>query len=130
MDDTPTRAPTGILDSLRSLGDHLVAGLQDRLQLLSLELQAEKLRLIQTFVWISAVIFTAMMAITFASLALVYWLWESARLCALGGLAIVYTGALALLVIAFRRYLARQPDPFAATLDELGADRACIRKPN
>jgi uncharacterized membrane protein YqjE len=31
------------------------------------------------------------------------------------------------IIIAFRRYLARQPRPFAATLHEIGEDRACIR---
>jgi hypothetical protein len=37
-----------------------------------------------------------------------------------------YTGAL-VAIIAFRRFLARQPHPFAATLHEIGEDRACIR---
>ena len=38
--------------------------------------------------------------------------------------------ALVGIVVAFRRYLARQPHPFAATLDEIGNDRACIRNPS
>jgi len=100
---------------------------QDRIALLSVELQEEKLRLIQIFFWISAAVFTGMMAIMFASLTIVYLLWESARLAALGGLTLLYGGALAAIVIAFRRYLARQPRPFDATLHELTADRACIR---
>jgi len=70
------------------------------------------------------------MAITFASLTLVYIFWESARLAVLGGLAVLYTAALMAIIVAFRRYLARQPDPFAATLHEIGEDRACIRTEN
>jgi hypothetical protein len=31
------------------------------------------------------------------------------------------------MVFGFRRYIARQPGPFAATLQELGSDRASIR---
>ena len=39
-------------------------------------------------------------------------------LAVLGGLTVLYAGALLAIVIAFRRYLARQPRPFAATLQE------------
>ncbi|MDP2137663.1 MAG: phage holin family protein [Candidatus Didemnitutus sp.] len=118
------------MGSLRALGDGLVASLQDRLELLSLELQEEKFRLIQTFIWISAAVFTGMMAVTFASLTVVYLFWESARLAVLGGLALLYTGALGLIIVALRRFLARQPNPLAATLDEISKDRACIRTDN
>jgi uncharacterized membrane protein YqjE len=103
---------------------------QDRLELFTVELQEEKFRLIQTFIWISAAVFTGMMAITFASLTLVYLFWESARLAVLGGLTVLYTGALVVIIISFRRYRARQPSPFAATLHEIGEDRACIRTEN
>src|SRR3954471_8353182 len=119
--------PPGYLGSLRSLAAGVLAGAQERIELFSVELQEEKLRLIQSFIWISVIVFTAMMAITFASLGVVYLFWESARLVALGGLTLLYTGALASLVVAFRRFLARQPRPFAATLDALESDRTCIR---
>jgi uncharacterized membrane protein YqjE len=125
-----THPPEGYLSSLRSLGDGFLASLQDRLKLFTVELQEEKFRLVQTFIWISAAVFSGVMAITFASLTLVYLFWESARLAVLGGLALLYTAALVAIIVAFRRYLARQPDPFAATLHELGADRACIRTEN
>jgi uncharacterized membrane protein YqjE len=125
--ETATPGPAGFLGSLRSLGDGLLASVQDRLQLFTVELQEEKFRLIQTFIWISAAVFTGMMAIAFASLTLVYLFWESARLAVLGGLTVLYAGALVVIIIAFRRYLARQPSPFAATLHEIGEDRACIR---
>ena len=122
-----TPAPMGYLSSLRSLGEGLLASVQDRLELFTVELQEEKFRLIQTFIWISAAVFAGMMAITFASLTLVYLFWDSARLAVLGGLTVLYAGALVVIMIAFRRYLARQPKPFAATLHEIGEDRACIR---
>ncbi|SDS13727.1 phage holin family protein [Opitutus sp. GAS368] len=120
-------ASPGLLGSFRTLGDALVATLQDRLELVSVELQEEKFRLIQIFVWISAAVFSGMMAITFASLTLVYYCWESARLAVLGGLALLYAGALVAIVVSLRRFLARQPKPFAATLQEIGEDRSCIR---
>jgi len=127
---TAPSAPAGILDSLRVLGDSLLATVQDRLELFSVELQEEKFRLIRIFLWISTAVFTGMMAITFASLTLVYLFWESARLAVLGGLTAFYTVALVVIVVTLRRILAHQPIPFTATLEELGEDRSCIRTEN
>jgi uncharacterized membrane protein YqjE len=128
--ETASSAPAGFLGSLRALGDGLLLTVQDRLELFSVELQEEKFRLIQTFIWISAAVFTGMMAVTFASLTLVYLFWESARLAVLGGLTVFYAGVLAVIVLAFRRFLARQPSPFSATREEIQEDRACIRSEN
>jgi uncharacterized membrane protein YqjE len=128
--ETPATPPEGYLNSLRTLGDGLLASVQDRFELFTVEFQEEKLRLIQSFIWISAAVFTGMMAITFASLSLVYIFWESARLAVLVGLTIVYAGGFTAIVVAFKRYVSRQPNPFSATLHELGEDRACIRTRN
>jgi len=127
---TAPPSPTGFLHSFRVLGDSLLATVQDRLELFSVELQEEKFRLIQTFVWISAAVFTGMMTVAFASLTLVYFFWESARLTVLGGLTLLYAGALVAIIVAFRRFIARQPAPFAATRQEIGEDRTCIRNGN
>lgn len=124
---TAAPAHVGWLQSLRSLGDDVLGGVQERLELFTVELQEEKFRLIQTFVRISAAVFAAMLAITFASLALVYLCWETARFTVLVGLAVFYTSALVVILVTLRRYLDRQPKPFAATLHELNEDRACIR---
>jgi len=128
--DSPPPAPAGLLDSLRTLGDGLMASVQDRLELFSLEMQEEKFRLIQVFIWISAALFTGMLTVLFASVTLVYLFWESARLTVLGGLTLVYGAALVAIVLKFRRFLVRQPKPFAATLEEIREDRACMRNGN
>lgn len=128
--ETPPSAPAGLIGSLRSFGDSLMASVQDRLELFSVELQEEKFRLIQTCLWICAALFAGMLAVLFASLTVVYLFWESARLAALGGLTLFYAGSLVTIVIILRRYLARQPRPFAATLEEIREDRACIRTGN
>ncbi len=120
----------GLLGSLRALGDSLLGMVEDRIELFSVELQEEKCRLIQTFMWISAALFAAMLAITFASLTLVYLFWDTARLAVLGGLTLFYAGALAAIIVALRRFIARQPLPFSATQQEIQKDRACIRNGN
>lgn len=128
--DTDPPAPPGLLDSLRTLADGLLATVQDRVTLLSLELQEEKFRLIQAFVWISVAVFSGFMALAFASLAVVYLFWEQARLAVLGVLCLFYAAVALGVVLAFRRHLARLPRPLAGTLEELAADRTCIRKEN
>jgi len=123
-------APVGYLAALRSLGDGLLAMVQERVELFSVELQEEKLRLCQTLMWFFAAFFAGAMAVVFASLTLVYAFWDSARLAVLGGLTAFYIAALVVLMFAIRRYLARQPASFIGTKLELKEDRACIRNGN
>lgn len=128
--DDRSSSSTGFIGSIRNLGAGVLSCIEDRLKLFSLELQEEKLRLVQIYAWISAVIFAGMLAITFASLTLVYFFWETARLTVLGGLAVFYTVATIALIIALRRFLSHQPEPFAASRQEISSDLACIRNPN
>lgn len=127
-----TRSPgsSGLLGSLRGLVDGLIGSAHDRLELLAVELNEEKHRMIQIFIWISAIVFLAILAAVFASLAIVVLWWETARVAVVFSLAGVYTAALVGVVIGFRRYLKRQSKPFAATLGELREDRECIRAEN
>lgn len=122
-----TSEPKRILAALSGLGENLIGALHDRVELLSLDLHEEKCRLIRIFIWISAIVFTGMLAILFASITVVYFFWDSARLTALGGFALLYGGAFAAILIGFRRHLATKSTPFAASLRELNTDRACFR---
>jgi uncharacterized membrane protein YqjE len=128
--ETTSSAPHGFIGSFAHLCAGLVGSVEDRLKLLSVELHEEKLRLIQIGIWISAAIFSGMMAVAFISLTVVFLFWESARLLVLGGFALFYSGAVVAIVILFRRHLASQPKPFAATLEELKEDRECIQPEN
>lgn len=117
----------GLLDSARLLGLRLVATVQDRVALLSVELQEEKLRLTQMLLWVSAIVFAGIMTMTFGTLLVIYLCWESARLALLVGFTLFYGAATGALVLAFQRFLRRQPAPLAATLGELETDARCIR---
>jgi len=128
--DSPPPASSGFLASLRGLGDTLIGSVKDRLELLSIELHEEKFRFFQTLIWISAVVFAAAMTLTFASILVVYLFWESARIGVLIGLTGFYATSLVTLAFSFRSYLARQPKPFAETLQEFKEDRSCMRNAN
>ena len=125
--EAPKSKPTGFLASLHALADALLGTVEERIELVAVELHEEKHRLIQTFIWICAAVFAGMMAVAFASITLVYLFWDSARLAALGGLAAFYTAAMVVIIMGFRRHVAREPRPFSTTLQEIRVDRACIR---
>lgn len=122
--------PTGFLGSLQGFADSLLAIARDRLRLFSIELQEEKLRLIQLLILVCAAIFAGFMAITFLSLTIVFAFWETARLQALGGITAFYALGLVALVIGIKRVLKAHPRPFEATLRGLKGDQTCIRPPN
>lgn len=117
----------GLLGSIRGLADGLIGSVQERLDLLSIELHEEKYRAIQLFVWISAAVFSAILAITFISLAVVYLFWDEARLAVLIGFALLYTAGFFGILSYLRKFISTQPKPFQGTLGELQRDRACIR---
>ena len=121
---------SGLLGSVRLLADNLLGSVHDRVELISIELQEEKQRLIQIFIWISVAIFSGMMAIAFASFTIVFLFWESARIAALGGLTLLYTAAAVATIVGLRKQMARQPKLFAASLQELKNDRACFPTEN
>ncbi len=118
---------SGFVHSVRVLGDKLLGLVQTRLALFSVELQEEKLRLMQFFIWVTAALFTGVMALAFCSLALAFWLWQSSPLVAMAALAGLYVLAFVVIVVCFKRHLARQPRPFEATIQEIAGDRSCIR---
>jgi uncharacterized membrane protein YqjE len=117
----------GLLGSLRGFADGFLGSVHHRLELLALELHEEKFRLIQILIWVSSIMFLAMLALIFLSFAIVVVLWDVARITAICALAGGYVVGLVAAVVGFRRYLQTQPKPFAATLGELKEDRACIR---
>jgi uncharacterized membrane protein YqjE len=127
--DNPSPSSPGFTDSLADLGDNLIGTLQERIELVSVELQEEKYRLTQLIIWLSAAVFAGVMTLSFATLTVVYLFWESARLGVLAGFTMIYGAALAWVIVLLRRSFA-QPKPFEATIKTLKEDRECIRKPN
>ncbi len=128
--DPQVPGPSGLLGSLRGFADGLLGSVQDRVELLSIELHEEKHRLIQIIVWISAVVLTGVLAIIFASLTLVFFFWETARVAVAAGLAGAYAVGFVVVLLYFRGYLAPQSRPFAGTLNEIKNDRTCIPPEN
>ena len=125
-----TNAPApGFVGSLRQLGDGLIATVQDRVALISLEVQEQKQQLLQAQLWLSVTLFTGLLAMIFASLTIVVVLWRRAPVAALVSLTVLYTAACLALAIGLRRRLRAEARPFALTLAELEKDRTCLQPP-
>lgn len=119
--------PLGIISAAGTLIESVLELVRNRVQLVSVEIQEEKFRLIQVMIWLASAVFAGTMAVVLASVTLVYFFWETARLAVLTGLTAFYALGLITILLGFRRYLARQPKPFAATIGEFEKDRACIQ---
>ena len=113
----------GLLDSLRTLAATLVAAGQTRLELLSTEIEEERIRLNSMLLWTLAALFCAALCIVLVTLWVVIVFWDDHRLLALGILAFLFLlGA----VLAGRIALGKaksKPRLFAASLSELSKDR-------
>ena len=100
----------------------------DRLKLFAVELNEEKIRLLQNLVLVQLAVFLGAMAAIFASLSVVVIFWETARLTVMLSLAAGYLIGCVAVALVVRRRLAMQPRPFEATIEELEQDRSCLQR--
>ena len=116
----------GILATLRNIVDGGLALAEKRLELFGVEIHEEKCRLVEVFIWASALVAFGLMALTLLTFVIVFLFWESARVPALIALSLLYLLAT---FLAWRGLQARLGNSkvFSGTLDELRKDRACLR---
>ena len=113
----------GLLSSIKQLVATIVAIVQTRLELLANELHAERQRLVQMLaLGIAAVFFLAFgfLLLTFLVIAM---FWDTNRLFAIGGFALLYLIIGAALAAAARGRAAAGTRLFEASLGELKKDR-------
>jgi len=112
----------GLFDSLKTLAGTLLAIGRTRLELLSNELEEERLRLGSILLWASVALFFAALGTVLATLLFVTALWDEHRLLALGIPTLLFMlGAL----LSFRTALDKIRSKrrlFSASLAELTKD--------
>jgi len=113
----------GLFDSLKVLMATLIAIAHTRLELLSTELEEERVRLSSMLVWTLAALFCAGLGVVLATLFVVLALWDTHRLLALGIPAILFLLGAALAWLVVRGKARAKPRLFAASLTELSRDR-------
>lgn len=129
MSDTrepdPRRA-RGLFSSLRRLLASGVATLQTRLELLAVELQEERARVLGLLAYGVAALILLVAGVVFLAVFLTVLWWDSHRLLALGVFSALFLAAGAA-ALAFAVRLARGGSRlFAASLAELAQDRAAL----
>jgi uncharacterized membrane protein YqjE len=126
----PPGQPTegGLFNSLRRILDSALALGQTRLEILSLDLQEEKLRVVDLLVRVGLMVVLVFLALMTGTAALVIWLWPSAPAAALGSITLLYAAGALFLGVTLRRRLRHGRRPFADTLAEFRKDRECLRK--
>jgi uncharacterized membrane protein YqjE len=119
----------GVWSSLKRILDTLLAAAQNRIELIAVELQEEKCRLMEALLCAVAVAVLGIMSLTLVTFLLVVLFWENGRLIALGALSVLYLAGTALAWRALRSHL-RARSAFAGTIEELKKDRACLHTDN
>jgi len=114
---------TGLMESLERLAGTLLVIFQTRLELLSNEMEEERVRIEQMLLYGSVALFFFGLAIMLLTAFIVVLFWDSHRLLVLGGFTALFFVA-GLLVLNELRRLAREKSKlFSASLAELADDR-------
>lgn len=113
----------GLLESVKSLANTVLAMGQTRLELLSNDLEEERAWLTSMLVWTLVALFSATLAVVLATLLIVVIFWDNYRLLAISTMVGVFTlGAF----IAWRivcNISRSKPRLFSSSLAELSKDR-------
>ena len=124
--DESKKPSGGLLSSLRRLIDTGLGLAQTRLELLSVELQQEKNRLIEVLAWMLIAVVLGLMALILVSFSLVVLFWDSARVVVLVLLCVLYVGGATWAVQRARKTLKQSRAPLKDSIEELKKDRACL----
>lgn len=115
----------GIWMTTKRILDTALATLQNRLELFAVELEEEKVRLVEILVLAAAAAIFGLMALALVTLTIVVLFWDNGRMFALGGLCLLYVGAGAWTWRALQARL-KARSAFADTISELRKDRECL----
>lgn len=123
MTEKTSGGSKGLLDSLTTLAATLVAMAHTRLDLLSVDLEEDRVRFVSLLVLMLAALFFLGVGVVLAAVLLVVAFWDTHRLLALGTLAGFFL-AVGTAAWAFALHTARtKPRLFASSLLELIKDR-------
>jgi len=124
MDDQE-EIPSGLPDTLRRLGSAILAMLQNRLELLVVELHEDRIRLIETLLLVVAVVALGLFTLILAAAAVIVLVWNTLHVA---GLFIVSgVGLVATLLVGWRLNVRLKNWPLLpGTLEQLKKDRECL----
>lgn len=116
-----------VIESAGRLGATLVAMVQTRVELASVELQEEAQRMLRYLVLSLMALFLAAMTVVLVTFFVILLFWEQHPLLATGLLASVYAIGALLLMSKVKSEIRAKPALLASTLAELKKDAECVR---
>jgi len=114
---------TGLMGSLKQLAGTLLAIFQTRLELLSNEMEEERLRIEQMLFYGSVTLFFFGLSIILLTVSILVLFWDSHRLLALGSFTALFFVAGLFAWNALRRVAREKSKLFSTSLAELVNDR-------
>lgn len=120
----------GLFSSVRRVADTCVSSVHNRVELLAVELQEEKIRLVRLLLWTGAALFAAFLAITVITIAVVFLVPDDKRTIALIGFGVIYAVVAVVIAVKLRGEVRNAPPPLADTLSELKKDLQSLRSGN
>jgi uncharacterized membrane protein YqjE len=124
--ESPSESPPGLLASIQRLGRTVVAVAHNRIELLLVEAEEERLRALRAVLLLVFGAVFGLLALVFGSLTLVMLAGPEHRLAAVLTLFAAYSAATVLTFWSLRRHM-RGWQSFAATLKEMRKDREWLR---
>ncbi|MEI7731198.1 MAG: phage holin family protein [Verrucomicrobiota bacterium] len=125
MDDSERGG--GIFAALRSIASRFLGLVANRLHLFSLELQEQKMRLLDLLLGLLIALAVGLAGLVMATVCLAMWLWKTAGYLGLGLAAALLVGLAVMLFLRIRHQLKNSPKPFAQTIAEFQKDAECLR---
>lgn len=126
MAETETKAES-TFGSFRKIGGMVAAVLQNRADLLALELQEEKYRLVEVLILVGIALALGMMALFVFTGVIIFAVPEAYRLWVACGLGVIYLLGIVVLWSRVKRVLKAQP--FPETITQIKKDWECLTPP-
>lgn len=120
----------GLFSSVRRVADTCVSSIHNRVELFALEVQEEKHRLVRLLLWSGAALFSAFLAITVITIAVVMLVPDEARNIAISAFGLLYAITAILVAIKLRSEIRNTPPPLDDTISELKKDLHALRSRN
>ena len=121
----------GLFSSIRRVADTCVSSVHNRVELLSVELQEEKNRLVRLILWTGAALFAAFLAITVMTIGIVMLFEDdNQRKVAIIGFGVVYAAVAIGIAFKLRGEVRNAPPPLVDTMSELRKDLQSLRSRN
>lgn len=114
---------SGLFVSLRNLAATLVATAQTRLELLSTEIEEERLRLLQILLGSLIALFFSALGMVMLTLFVVAMFWDTHRVLVMILFAVLYLGIGAIFGLVVRSKAREKSRLFSASIAELARDR-------